>query len=153
MSEPSHTPAPDVTPQVPAAPRRSKARGVLVMLLVFGSGVVCGGGATVLVAAKVARVLIREPDRAAGWIARRVSHKLRLDPEQRQQVAEIVRSHREAIRQIREQAMPDVKREVNAIFQEIDEVLRPEQQTRWHAMEQRLRRWRPPPPADEPQTP
>ncbi len=129
---------------VPAPPRRRRWLTVLLMLALFLSGAVCGGGLTALHLVRKVRQAVQRPEerpgRSAEWIARRLD----LTPEQRREVRDILHHHAQEMQRIRRDVMPEVREQLKALEEEIAGVLTPEQERRWREITRRTRlQWMP----------
>ena len=125
-----------VAPDVPPPPCRKRRRwpALLLWLLVFVLGAVCGGGLTLVLVVKGVRQHLQHPERRPQKITRHLTRRLDLDAAQEKQVGAVIEKHHAALMRLRAEAAPRVAAELRAIDAEITHVLTPEQQKRWRAM-------------------
>jgi hypothetical protein len=119
-------------------------------LLIFVSGVVVGGGVTLIAVRNRALRAIHHPEEAPPRIAARLRSALALSAEQTRQVETIVRTRQQALQAIRREVQPRVVAELDRVESEIAAVLDAEQRAKWHALFNHLREtWLPPPPGQQ----
>ena len=152
MSIPSQPTASDVHAHPPPAslstvPRRPRWRMLLLATLIFVSGLIVGGGLTLIRVRHGAMWAIHHPEEAPPRIAAHLRWKLGLSDAQTQQVEQIVRKRQQALQAIRREVQPRVMIELDRVEAEIAATLDDSQRTKWHALFTKLReRWIPPPP-------
>jgi uncharacterized membrane protein len=155
VSDAPEAPQPDepLFPPAPAPPRSRVWPEVLLGLVILLCGIIIGAGGTVL----VGRVFLvpGQPDRTSREIARHVSQRLDLSPDQQKQVRQIVRQHIERVNQIRESGRQEAEKELALMRDDVAKVLTPEQAQAWRTEFERVRRFAPhgPPPGGRPQGP
>jgi Spy/CpxP family protein refolding chaperone len=126
-------------------PKRMRWLTVLLMLVLFVSGVVLGSGATALLLVRRVRQAVQHPEERPGRNLKWIASRLDLTRDQREQVREIIQRHGDAMQRIREGVMPEVREEMGSMEEEIAAVLTPEQTRRWREMSLRAQRdWMPP---------
>jgi hypothetical protein len=132
-------------------PRRRLWVTLLLGLLIFGSGFIVGGGATLLALRNRAIYALHHPEKAPARIAAQLRWKLGLSDEQTQQVEKIVRKRQRALQAIRYDVQPKVEAELQLVESEIGEVLDKAQKAKWHALFTHLcNTWLPPPAPKKP---
>jgi hypothetical protein len=135
--------------RLPAARPRRRWLSIVLGLVIFASGAVVGGGATVLVAVRQVREMITHPERAPDRIVARLHSKLKLNQEQTKKVEQIVKRRQAALMEIRREVQPQVIEQLDLFEQEVADVLQPDQKQRWHALLANLRtQWVPPMPPE-----
>lgn len=122
----------------PPTPPNSR-RTLLLGLLVFACGWICGAGTLAVGVSRLPRHLAANPDRMRAHVASVLARRLGLDEAQRAQVHAVIARHQPAFLGLRHQAQS----EVQALANEITPLLRPEQQARWRTMRGRVARWHP----------
>ncbi len=133
----------------PQAPRRrSPWLSALLYLLLFGSGLVCGAGLTLIGVTQHMQQVVHNPEMGFQTFERLMDRRLRLTPTQRTQIREILKRRQTELQQVRRSVQPQVEKEFGDLVKEIDQVLTPAQQRTWHRMVQRMRRWFPQLPAE-----
>jgi hypothetical protein len=155
VSDVPEAPQPD-KPLPPPAPAQARSRvwpEVLLGLVILLCGIVIGAGGTVL----VGRIFLvpGQPDRTSREIARHMSQRLDLTPDQQRQVRQIVRRHIERVTQIRESGRQEAEKELALMRDDVAKVLTPEQAQAWRTEFERMRRFAPhgPPPGARPPGP
>jgi hypothetical protein len=122
-----------------------------VALLIFVSGLIVGGGVTLITVRHRALWAIRHPDEVPPRVAAHLRWKLGLSDEQTEQVERIVRKRQQALQEIRREVQPRVTAELDRVESEIDVVLNAGQRTKWHKLFAHLRdTWLPLPPPQPP---
>lgn len=140
------------TPAVPAhslpPPRRRRWWVSLVLaLVIFGSGCIVGGAATLLVARNRILYALHHPEEGPARIAARLKRKLDLSDEQTQKVEAILAKRQAALAAIRRCVQPEVESQLDLVENEIAEVLDDAQRAEWHERIEALRAtWLPPKP-------
>jgi len=131
--------------QAPAPPK-PKSRGwvqVLLGIAILLCGMLIGAGGAVLVGRGL---ILRQSTQVSGAIVRHMSRRLNLTPQQERDVRRIVREHMEQVDQIRNQGRRDIEEELDAMRDEVADVLTPQQAQAWRRQFERVRRVAPPPP-------
>lgn len=130
---------------IPPRPRRWLR--LLAALLIFGAGMICGGGLTVMVAVHRIDQAIRHPEEAPARITKYLTRRLDLNPDQAEQVEQLIAARQLRLQNIRREVQPRVESELNELKAQIDHVLTPDQQVKWdQVFDDALDRWLPPPP-------
>jgi hypothetical protein len=143
MSNPTDIAAP-VPP--PPAPPRHRWLSVLVALLIFVAGGVCGAGLTVLVVVNRVQHAIRHPETAPARLAGVLQRRLDLTNEQRTQVEAIIAKRQTELIAIRREFQPRIAQQLEQLRGEISDVLTDEQRARWDDLFTAIvTRWLPPP--------
>jgi hypothetical protein len=135
------------SPAVPPPRQRAAWVSLLIYLVVFVSGSVCGAGLTLVVARHRIQRLIHHPEAGMRQLDRALEDRLRLTPDQRTKVRAILEKRQAALQRARRIVQPQIEREFGELVKEINDVLTPRQQRAWHRMVSRMRRWFPPPAA------
>jgi hypothetical protein len=134
-----------------AKPRRRWLTIVLV-LIVFVSGVVVGAGGATLVIVRRTQQAIQHPEIQSERLAERLTRRLKLRAEQATQVRAILTRRQQALLRIRAEAQPRVRAELMSVRDEVGGVLDSTQRARWDALFEDLsQRWMPPTTAGEAQ--
>lgn len=145
------TDTPQPTPaDPPLPPRRSPWLHLLLLLVVFGSGMVCGGGLSAVLIRNQVRSVVHHPEQSSDRLLNLLNRALRLSDAQHEQIALILHRRQARLRQLRQAVQPQIEHELNAAVNEVTEVLTPTQRQRWRRIVDRLRGWRPPLPAEQP---
>lgn len=135
--------------RLPAVPARRRWLSIVLALVIFVSGVLVGGGVTVLVAVRQIRDVIAHPERAPDRIVARLHSKLKLNDQQTKQVEQIVKRRQAALIEIRRTVQPQVLEQLDQFEREVADVLKPDQKQRWHELLANLRtQWVPPMPPE-----
>ncbi len=118
---------------------------LLLAMLIFVSGLIIGGGLTLIRVRHGALWAIHHPEEAPPQIAAHLRWKLGLSDEQTRQVEQIVRKRQQALQAIRREVQPRVMIELDRVEAEIAATLDDSQRVKWHALFAKLReRWIPP---------
>ncbi|MEI7766604.1 MAG: hypothetical protein WCJ97_04100 [Phycisphaerae bacterium] len=137
MSEPV---TPIVTPELPVKPPKPKRwRGILLVLVIFVSGMVLGSGLTVIVAVHRIRDRMHHPEKLPQEIAGRLERRLSLSPDQTTQVRAILTARQQHLMAIRQRVQPEVVGELDQAYSEIAAVLNENQRPRWETMYHELK--------------
>lgn len=131
-------------PAVPIPPKRPRWPIIMVMLLLFLSGLIIGGGSTAIFMVRRARQAISHPEERSARFVMGIARRLDLTPEQREQIREIVHKHEQRLQEIRRDFMPQVREEFQSMEDEIALLLTPEQRKMWHELARRRQNWMPP---------
>lgn len=130
------------TPQPLAAGPPARHRGMFTGLLVavFLSGGVVGGGLGMLITQQQFSDCLRHPERIPDRMMTKFRAELGLTDEQTAQIDEIVRRHHENFEAIRAEVHPRFSAEFAAMSDEMNLVLTEEQQTQWTELRERMRK-------------
>jgi hypothetical protein len=129
---------------VSAPPRRGRWVLAFVLLLVFVSGGIVGGGGTDYMHRNGWSRLMRFPGEVPDRLVPMLRGKLDLNDEQTGKVDHIVRERHREIEKLRAEVQPRIDHQIDEMQSEIDAVLEPGQRDRWHEWVQSLRRrWGP----------
>jgi len=119
-------------------------KAITGLCLIFVFGMMTGGAVTAAFVQNRTRALVdRGPDAISEMIVRRLNWQLRLDEQQRVQVAQIVQGTRERMKDVRRRVQPQIAQTLNSAEEQIHGVLRPEQQKRFDAILARTHQHRP----------
>lgn len=115
---------------------RTRTAAALLIAAVFAVGVLAG------IAADHVWLLRHGPRHGGGRIstsrmADRLARELKLTPEQKTQVTQILDRHRTKIDVLMSNVRPQVRQEVDASNREIDSILTPDQRTKFQEMRKR----------------
>lgn len=108
-----------------------KFKLVLLIALIFGAGFVAGIVATRVVVRHFVRRAIEHPELVQLQIERELTWKLRLTPDQRREVAEILATTHGQLKQLRSEVQPQFAEIVHTAATNINALLTPEQQERF----------------------
>ena len=127
---------------VPPPRREGRWLIVLLFVVVFLCGIICGAGVTAFAALRIVRQAILHPeghpDRGARWLKSR----LNLTDPQFEEVRKILTEQNVALGRIRSEVRPRIVERLETTNEEIAKVLTPAQQVKWRNLVQRLReRW------------
>jgi hypothetical protein len=114
----------------------NKLRPWILLVLVFAAGFAGGVVATRAVVRHTVRQALMNPDFLRVKIERRLAFALRLDPEQRVRVHEILVHTQGDLKTLREDFQPRFRGIVHRAQSEIADVLTPEQQKRFEKFQQ-----------------
>jgi hypothetical protein len=144
MTETSSSSATDLTT---ARSNRSWPRFIL-WLVIFLSGVIVGGGTTLLVVRNNVLASIHHPEDMPARLARHLQRMLDLDAQQVQRVEQIFRDRQQALQALRREFQPKIEKELDRVNEEVSTVLRDDQRDKWRSRFRTLRnRWMPALPA------
>jgi hypothetical protein len=132
-------------------PRRRRWLSVVLALVIFAAGFVCGIGLTVIVVVNRIHNAIHNPQVAATQVSAAIDRRLGLNDAQREKVEAIVARRQQNLAAIRRQVQPQVEAELNELRDEVAGVLDESQQKEWQTLFERFRtRWLPKLPPTEP---
>ena len=118
-------------------------KAVAGVVLVFVLGVLSGGiGVYRFHRSALDRFARGEPARVPEFYVRKLSHRLDLDPAQRERVETIVRRTVGEVRQVREECRPRIDEALEKGRRDIRAELRPEQQRRFDELDAERHRHR-----------
>jgi hypothetical protein len=113
----------------------------LAAIVILLGGIVIGSAGTLAVVRRAVTMHHRRtPEQTAERVVDRMERELALSPEQKDVVRAVVTRRMKALREIREEVVPRVTEQLEAARGEIDAVLDPDQQRKWHAHFRRLER-------------
>ena len=136
-------------PLPPPATNRRRWLTVLLALVVFVAGMASGAALTVRFAVHRLQFAIHHPEVAPARIAATLRRRLDLDATQTAQVEKILAKRQVEITAIRRKLQPEIKRQLDAVRDEVAAVLTESQRERWQELfDQFQERWLPPPPPD-----
>ncbi len=139
------TPAP--TASLPPPRRRRWWVSLGLALVIFASGCIVGGTATLLVARNRILHALHHPEEGPARIAARLKRKLDLTDEQTKKVEAILARRQAALAAIRRRVQPEVESQLDLVESEIAEVLDDSQRAEWRQRIEALRAtWLPPKP-------
>jgi hypothetical protein len=122
---------------------------VVLLLVVFASGVVVGVGLTVVGAVAQAQHNIKHPELQPARWTERLTRRLDLSPDESERVGRVLADAFLRVEAIRRSTYPEVTGELDRIEREVAEVLSEEKAERWRDYLKTLRRdWMPPPPGE-----
>jgi hypothetical protein len=125
-------------------PRRRWRLTVLLGLVIFVSGGVCGIGLGMWLEKQHFLEILRYPERGPERIAARIQSKLQLDDQQTRQVQAIVKKRVSALEEVHRQVDPLLAEQLNLFEADVAEVLNPQQRAEWHRyMKPIPQRWYP----------
>jgi len=105
-----------------------KRRAVLLLVLVFGLGVLCGVVGTRVVVRLAVRTALQQPDRVWTRFERRLAAELDLTPEQQLRAYEVLATARRALQEFRSETRPRYAAIVDQALTNLAPVLTPSQQ-------------------------
>jgi hypothetical protein len=107
--------------------------------LIFGCGIIVGGAGTIKFIEKKLKAHMEHPEEAPDKILPVIAKNLKLSPEQITKIDPVIRKHHAELMQIREEMSPRIAREFKAIEDDVNAVLDPEQQKKWHGWFDKVR--------------
>jgi len=120
---------------------------VLLGAVILFSGMVIGGGMTLLWVQRRIVYMIHHPENAPATITAHVRSKFGLTDEQAKQVEAVLQARQKGIQAIRREFQPKIMVQVELARDEVAAVLTPEQAQEWKAYFDSMRKkWVPPPP-------
>jgi Spy/CpxP family protein refolding chaperone len=131
-----------------------KLKVALVLLLVFGAGAVFGVVATRVVVRNIIRRAISQPDLVRERIQRELVRRLDLNPQQREQVGDVLADTQKQLRDLRRDFAPPFAAIMSGSQTRISAILTPAQREKFDRIREENRRifQLPPPPATGPRT-
>jgi len=103
-------------------------------LIILIAGATIGAAVTLLVLNETGPEPIIPPDRAHVIMLERIVPRLRLSPQQAEQVRPVLRKHMSRLEDIREQGRQQILKELQAMDTEMSTVLSPDQQQLWRGL-------------------
>jgi hypothetical protein len=142
---------------LPEVPRRHWWLTLLMGLVIFVSGGVCGVGIGMRLERLHFLEILHNPERGPERIVARMRSRLQLDDRQAQQVQAIVEKHVAALQDLHRRIVdPLLAKQLEQFEAEVADVLNPQQQVEWHDYMKPLpERWYPllPPKSSSPKAP
>ena len=133
MSVTKDLPSDESRAPLPAAPRRRWLLAVLMGLVIFVSGGVCGVGIGMWFERKHFLEILRYPERGPERIVARMRSRLQLDDRQARQVQTLVEKRVEALQHLHRQVVdPLLAAQLERFEADVAEVLNPQQRVQWH---------------------
>ena len=143
--EPEGPPAERTAPTRRSRKRRWGCLTLVLLVLVFVFGVICGSGVTLLAVVRRARREIAQPELRVARTSARLARRLDLTPEQQDRLREILERQQADFAGLRRQVAPDVVARLRQTDREMRDILTPQQQAEWLKILRQLRRdWLPP---------
>ncbi len=118
---------------------------VLLGLVILVCGIMIGSAGTVFVARRAMLHAVRHPEEMPRRAATRLASRLDLTDEQRARIEGILRTRLRKLGEIRDRLRPHMDRELDALREEIADVLDENQERRWREDFRRLRQLLHPP--------
>jgi hypothetical protein len=112
----------------------NKLKPFLLLALVFFAGIAIGVAGTRIAVRHFVRQAIQHPEIIRGKIERDLTRKLRLDPQQRLKVREILIGSHDKLKSLRQEFRPRFVVIVQSAQDEISTVLTPEQQKKFEQL-------------------
>lgn len=120
---------------VPPPPRpRRLWLSVLMVAIVFSSGLAIGGSVIFVVLTRHFHNVIHHPEQVPARLSNRLASRLSLSADQQARVREIIARHQEKILHIRREAQPRVEIELRGVHDDVAAVLDPVQCKEWNEM-------------------
>jgi hypothetical protein len=137
-------------PPLPATtipPRPRRWLRLVAAFIIFIGGMVCGGGLTVIVAARNIHYYVHHPEEVPKRITKFLARRLDLSADQANAVERAITKHQSKLQDIRRSVHPGVMMELSALHTEISDVLTPNQKDKWDEIyDEAIDKWFPPPP-------
>ena len=125
-------------------PRSRPWLRLLLMSVIFLSGMVVGVGGTLIFIRQQVQQRIHHPETAPARVAARMKWMLGLDDQQTAEVEQIIRERQRAIQGIRRDFQPQLEEELDLLGEEVSAVLNTQQQAEWQQKYGEMReRWIP----------
>jgi len=114
-------------------------------LVILIAGVVIGTGLTLITVRQRQRHFLVGLEAVNEQMIRGLQHTLELTPSQQTKIEAIITNHIEALRKIREQARPQIAKEMNQLYEEVRNILDERQQIIWdqQILQLQNRLWQP----------
>jgi hypothetical protein len=145
---------PPTLPTVTIPPRPRRWLRLFAALLIFFAGLVCGSGATVVVAVRNIQRYIHHPEEVPARITKYLKRRLDLSPGQADQIEAMIAKTQLHLQAIRRENQPRVQSELATLHDEVSQVLTENQRDKWDQIyDDALDRWMPPPPPAATQPP
>ena len=133
----------EATGIAPQRPRRGKL--ILQCSLIFLCGVITGVGLTVHFLHGRMRTVMEEPDQLTAMVTEFLTYRLELRPDQEEEVSQIIAERYGTIMELRQENVPKIRDEFDAIKNEVSVVLDESQKELWLRRFDRIHRgWAPP---------
>jgi hypothetical protein len=117
---------------LPALPRRRWRLTLLMGLVLFVSGGLCGAGIGMWLERQHFLEILRNPEKGPERIVARMRSRLQLDDRQARQVQAIMEKRVAALEEVHRQVNPLLAKQLELFEAEVAEVLNPQQQAEWH---------------------
>jgi len=114
-------------------------KSLLLLALVFFSGVAVGVVGTRVVVRRVVQQAIAHPEKVQFLMERNLTRKLRLDHGQQVKLHEILTESRTQLRELRQEFQPQTAAVLRGTDEKIAALLTPEQQTRYELIKEQNR--------------
>jgi hypothetical protein len=138
---------PPSLPMVTIPPRPRRWLRLFAALLIFFAGMVCGSGATFVVAIRNIQRFIHHPEEVPPRITKYLKRRLDLSSGQADQIEPMIAMTQSHLQAIRRENQPRVARELSILHDQISQVLTDDQRDKWDQIyDDALDRWMPPPP-------
>ena len=111
-------------------------KSILLLALVFFTGIVLGVVGTRAVTRHFARMAIAHPERMQFFIERNLGRRLHLDADQQAQLHDILTDTRGQMKTVREEFRPKVEEIFTNTDTKIEAMLTPEQQARYEKIKE-----------------
>jgi hypothetical protein len=122
---------------------------VILLLVIFASGMVTGGGLTVYAIAQRMRMNLADPQARAQTWANRVARRLNLNDSQKQAVQKVMLESSLRFEELRAEINPRIIIELDRMTDEVADVLPDDKAQVWREQFEHLRcNWLPAPPQD-----
>ncbi len=136
-------PLPVIAPVKPRWYARKWVVAALALVL-FVSGAMVGGAGMLAIVVNRARSAAKHPDEAHRKVLERMVGKLNLSPAQHERVQGVLTKRQAAMRTMRSDFQPRVRKELEVTAKEIQAELNPDQAKRWRGMVDHLKsNWMP----------
>jgi hypothetical protein len=130
------------TDTAPTRPTRRRIPAYVQSFLFLLCGLIIGSGLTLILVRGAAHRLIAEPELLPGRLLQRLDRQLDLDDTQRAAIEPILQARLAAFQAIRQRVKPEFQAELNALRNDVNAVLTPDQQVKWQTRFDTLReRW------------
>jgi hypothetical protein len=128
-----------------AAAARGRWLRLLMLAVIFLSGLVAGVGVTLLAVRQGVLYGIHHPEEMPARVATRLRRPLNLSDQQAERIEAIIQQRQTHLQEIRRRFQPEVEAELEQVYAEIRELLDDQQRERWEQIYTHLRQtWIPP---------
>ncbi|HUO06801.1 MAG TPA: hypothetical protein VM008_00580 [Phycisphaerae bacterium] len=137
-------PMPAPLPPPPPPKNRRKWLAAILVFFVFIAGMMVGSGLTIAVAVHRLQIAFRHPEEVPARLTTFLDKRLHFSREQAIEVQRLIAKRQSRLQEIRRQVQPQIQSELDALRQEISDVLTPSQQAKWDRLySEAVRTWLP----------
>lgn len=122
------------TPSALSKTDRKRGLRLLIMCLIFLSGLIVGAISARIVTRSQMIAMLKNPEKVPDRILPRLKSSLKLTEQQYEAISTIVRKHHREMEELRAQSYPGLLLEFQNMQNEVAEHLSPEQQKTWKSL-------------------